>query len=113
DIAALLRSPVRGTDANQWRQRFDRLGGSPAFAVFCQDSNVWAEISAHAQDPAQAQQIASLLDQLQWITFAGVPEQDRLRIVAEGECPNDATAHDLADVLNGIRLFAQAGLNGP
>jgi len=50
---------------------------------------------------------------LQWLTFAGVPEQDRLRVVAEGECPSDATAHDLADVLNGIRVFAQAGLNGP
>jgi hypothetical protein len=50
---------------------------------------------------------------LQWITLAGVPEQNRLRLVAEGECPNDATARDLADVLNGIRIFAQAGLNGP
>jgi hypothetical protein len=113
DITSLLRNPVRGTDANQWRERFDRLGGSPAFAVFRQDANVGSEIAAHTQNAAQAQQIASLLDQLQWLTFAAVPEQDRLRIVAEGECPNDATAHDLADVLNGIRLFAQVGLNGP
>ena len=113
DLASLLRNPVRGADANQWSERFDRLGGSPVFAVFRQDANVGTEIAARTQNAAQAQQLASLLNQLQWITLAGVPEQNRLRLVAEGECPNDATAHDLADVLNGIRIFAQAGLNGP
>jgi len=113
DLASLLRNPVRGADANQWRERFDRLGGSPIFAVFRQDANVGSEIAAHTPNGAQAQQLASLLDQLQWITLAGVPEQDRLRVVSEGECPSDATAHDLADVLNGIRVFAQAGLNDP
>jgi hypothetical protein len=113
DLASLLRNPVRGTDANQWRERFDRLGGSPIFAVFRQDASVGSEIAAHTRNVEQAQQLASLLDQLQWITLAGVPEQNRLRVVAEGECPDDATARDLADVLNGIRIFAQAGLNGP
>src|SRR3984957_5430433 len=113
DLASLLRNPVRGADANQWSERFDRLGGSPVFAVFRQDANVGTEIAARTQNAAQAQQLASLLNQLQWITLAGVPEQNRLRLVAEGECPNDATAHDLADVLNGIRISAQAGLNGP
>ena len=61
----------------------------------------------------QSQQLASLLDQLLWITLAGQPGNDRLRVVAEGECPTDATSHELADVLNAIRMFAQAGLNGP
>jgi hypothetical protein len=111
DLASMLRNPIRGADANQWRERFDRLGGSPLFAVFRQDASVGSEIAAHTPNGAQAQQLASLLDQLQWITLAGVPEENRLRLVAEGECPNDPTAHDLADVLNGIRLFAQAGLN--
>ncbi|HEY2820692.1 MAG TPA: hypothetical protein VGJ06_06600 [Candidatus Acidoferrum sp.] len=113
DLASLLRNPIRGADANQWRERFDRVGGSPIFAVFRQDAGIGSQIAAHASNGAQAQQFASLLDQLQWITLAGVPEQDRMRVVAEGECPTDATAHDLANVLNGIRIFAQAGLNDP
>jgi hypothetical protein len=113
DLASLLRNPVRGTDAQEWRERFDRLGGSPLFAVFRQDASVGSALAAHTPNGGQAQQLASLLDQLQWITLAGVPEQSRLRVVAEGESPNDATAHDLADVLNGIRMFAQAGLNDP
>jgi hypothetical protein len=113
DLTSLLRNPMHGTDASQWRERFDRLAGSPAFAVFRQDASVGSQIVAHTPDGGQAQQLASLLDQLQWITLAGVPDANRLRLVAEGECPNDATAHDLADVLNGIRIFAQAGLNDP
>lgn len=113
DLASLLRNPVRGTDAKEWRERFDRLGGSPVFAVFRQDASVGSALAAHTPNGGQAQQLAALLDQLQWITLAGVPEQNRLRVVAEGESPNDATAHDLADVLNGIRMFAQAGLNDP
>jgi hypothetical protein len=113
DLSSLLKNPLRGTDANQWRERFDRLGGSPIFAVFRQDAEIGSQLAARSANGGQAQQLASLLDQLQWITLAGVPEQNRLRVVLEGECPNDATAHDLADVLNGIRLFAQAGLNDP
>jgi hypothetical protein len=113
DLSSLLRNPLRGTDANEWRERFNRLGGSPIFAVFRQDAEVGSQLAARAANGGQAQQLASLLDQLRWITLAGVPEENRLRVVIEGECPSDATAHDLADVLNGIRLFAQAGLNDP
>jgi hypothetical protein len=113
DLSSLLRNPVRGTDANQWRERFDRLGGSPIFAVVRQDAEVGSQLAARTANGGQAQQLASLLNQLQWVTFAGVPEENRLRVVVEGECSNEATAHDLADVLNGIRLFAQAGLNDP
>jgi hypothetical protein len=113
DLPSLLKNPLRGTDANQWRERFDRLGGSPIFAVFRQDAEIGSQLAARSANGGQAQQLATLLDQLQWITLAGVSEQNRLRVVLEGECPNDATAHDLADVLNGIRLFAQAGLNDP
>ena len=113
DLASLLRNPARGRDGDEWRERFDRLGGSPVFAVFRQDASVGSEIAARTANGGQAQQLASLLNQLQWITLAGVPEQNRMRVVAEGECPNDGTARDLADVLNGIRVFAQAGLNDP
>jgi hypothetical protein len=61
----------------------------------------------------QSPQLAALLDQLLWITIAGKPEGDRLRVVTEGECPADATARQLSDFLNGALILAQAGLNGP
>jgi hypothetical protein len=33
--------------------------------------------------------------------------------VAEGECPTDQTSRQLSDLLSGMLLLAQAGLNGP
>ena len=36
-----------------------------------------------------------------------------MRVVAEGECPTDATSRQLSDFLNGALILAQAGLNGP
>jgi hypothetical protein len=113
DLASLLKKPMSGEDANQWRERFNRLAGSPIFAILRQDAGAGSQLSSRAPGGIQSQQLASLLDQLSWMTIAGQPENDRLRIVAEAECPADATAHELADVLNGIRMFAQAGLNGP
>jgi hypothetical protein len=111
DLASLLKDPVHGTDAAHWRERFERLGGSPLLAVSRQGAG--SRLVVSTPDQGQAQQLASLLHELQWITLAGVPEQNRMRLVVEGECPTDATAHDLSDVLNGIRIFAQAGLNDP
>jgi len=54
-----------------------------------------------------------LLDQLQWITIAGKPENDRLRVVADGECAAEATARQLVDVMNGVAILAEGGLNDP
>jgi hypothetical protein len=45
--------------------------------------------------------------------LAGKPEGDRLRVVAEGEATSDNTARQLSDLLNGVLILAQAGLNGP
>ena len=50
---------------------------------------------------------------MQWITLAGKPENDRLHVVAEGECASDDTARQLADLLNGVLALAEAGLNDP
>lgn len=113
DLSSLLKNPAHGTDADQWRERFERLGGSPLLAVSRQDAGVGSQLAPRTANGGQAQQLAQLLDQLQWITLAGVPEQTHMRLVFEGECPTDATARDLSDVLNGIRMFAQAGLNDP
>jgi hypothetical protein len=112
DFANLLR-PQTGSDANDWRDRFRRLAGSPLFAVIRQDAEAGSALASRAPGGLQSPQLSALLDQLQWITVAGKPQADALRIVAEGECPTDQTARQLADLLSGVLLLAHAGLNGP
>ncbi len=48
--------------------------------------------------------------QLQWISVAAKPQNDRLRIIVEGESSEDRIARQLADLLNGVTLLARAGL---
>jgi len=99
------------SDGQAWRERFRRLAGSPVFAVIRQDPSSGSTLSAQAQGSIQSPQIAALLDQLRWITVAGKPEGDRLRVVLEGEGPAAAPTRQLSDMLNGLLVMAQVGLN--
>lgn len=111
NVAAYLDAKQADLDAAEWRVHFDRLAGSPIFAVLRQDAVAGSALSAQAPGGLRSPQLAALLDQLQWITLAGKPENDSLRVVAEGECTGEATTRQLGDVLNGIVFLAQAGLN--
>jgi hypothetical protein len=112
DLGVLLSIKGKNTDAAEWRTRFERLAGSPVFAVIRQDAAAGAALAAQAPGGLRSPQLSMLLDQLQWITLAGKPENDRLRVVAEGECASEATVRQLSDLLNGVLVLAQAGLNG-
>src|SRR6266446_4880266 len=113
DLAALLNAKKPSEDVAEWRTRFERLAGSPVFAVFRQDASVGAALAAQAPGGLRSPQLSSLLDQLQWITVAGKPENNLLRVVAEGECTAEATAKQLVDVMNGVVILAEGGLNDP
>lgn len=113
DLPALLTQSMSGADEKEWRTRFERLAGSPLFAVIRHNAATGTALAQRAPGGLQSPQLAALLDQLLWITLAGKPEGDRLRIIAEGEGPDDATARQLSDFLGGALIFAQAGLNGP
>ena len=113
DLSAFLAASPDSTDARAWRERFTREAGSPVFAVIRQDAAAGSGLASRAPGGFQSPQLSALLDQLQWITLAGKPQDNALRIVAEGECTSDQTARQLADLLNGVLLLAQAGLNGP
>ena len=106
-----LNGPQKNADTRDWQTRFERLAGSPLFAVIRQDAALGAALSAQAPGGLRSPQLSTLLDQLQWITLAGIPENDRLRLVAEGETTADASVRQLVDLLNGVVLIAQAGLN--
>jgi hypothetical protein len=111
NLAVFLDSKNRPEDASEWRSRFERLAGSPVFAVIREDAALGAALAAQAPGGFRSPQLSTLLGQLQWITLAGKPENDRLRIVAEGESTAESTARQLADVLNGVVILAEGGLN--
>jgi len=113
NLAVFLDAKKTPEDVAEWRVRFERLAGSPVFAVIRQDAALGAALAAQAPGGLRSPQLSTLLDQLQWLTLAGKPENDRLRIVVEGECPAEAAARQLADVLNGIVILAEGGLNDP
>jgi hypothetical protein len=105
-----LSPPRTDSDAQAWRERFRRLAGSPVFAVV-QQNGASAAFNAQAPRGFQSPQLSALIDQLQWITVAGKPDADRLRVVLEGEATAEAPTRQLSDVLNGLLLLAQAGLS--
>src|SRR5712675_107305 len=113
DIAPFLAPVADSADMRNWRERFARVAGSPVFAVIRQDSEPGSALASRAPGGFQSPQLATLLNQLQWITLAGKPREGAMRIVAEGECANEQTSRQLSDMLSGMLALAQAGLNGP
>ncbi|HYL61230.1 MAG TPA: hypothetical protein VE077_01305 [Candidatus Methylomirabilis sp.] len=113
NLEALLSEQHDGVDSQAWDERFRRLAGSPIFAVVRQDAAPGTALSSHAPGGLQSPQLSALVDQLQWITIAGKPVADNLRVVVEGESAADTTSRQLSDTLNGLLVLAQAGLNDP
>jgi hypothetical protein len=113
DLGPFLAPVPNGTDARQWRERFARLAGSPLFAVIRQDAAAGSALASRTPGGFQSPELSTLINQLQWITLAGKPMDRGMRIVAEGESSSEQTARQLSDLLSGMLLLAQAGLNGP
>jgi hypothetical protein len=111
NLALFLGAKRRPEDLAGWRARFERLSGSPVFAVFRQDAAIGTALAAQAPGGLRSPQLSTMLDQLQWITLAAKPENDRLRVVAEGECTAEANARQLVEVMNGVVILAEGGLN--
>ena len=110
---------AKAEDDAEWRERFARVAGSPVFAVMRNE----ALREAFSADPASqalgrkatgglsSPQLSSLLAQLQWLTVAGKPENNKLRVALDGESLEEKNAQQLADLLNGVVLLARAGLS--
>jgi len=96
----------------EWRERYLRLAGTPLFAVLRQDAGAASALAEQAPGGFRSPQLAALLAQLQWISIAAKPDGNLLRVVAEGECESDTTIRQLSEILSGIVVLAQAGLNG-
>jgi hypothetical protein len=81
--------------------------------VIRQDPGSVGALGSQVPGGFQSPQLATLLEKLRWITIAGKPESDRLRVITEGECPDETAGRQLQELLNGVLLMAQAGLSGP
>jgi hypothetical protein len=113
DLGAEVEAGQQGAGHKEWMERFERLAGTPIFALVRQEAAIGAAFNAQAPGGLRSPQLAQLLNQLLWISIAGKPEGEEFRAVVEGECPNEASMRQLADFMNGITLMAQAGLNDP
>ncbi|HUL16038.1 MAG TPA: hypothetical protein VLV88_08590 [Terriglobales bacterium] len=113
NLAGSLARTSDATDPAEWRLRFERLAGSPAFAVIRRDASAASAFAGAAPGGFQSPQLATLLSQLSWITIAGKPDGPQMEIVAEGETSDSSLALQLSDFLNGIVLMAETGLNDP
>jgi hypothetical protein len=105
----------RSTDGSQaeWHERFARLAGTPVFAVLRQDSGAAAALAQQAPGGLHSPQLADLLAQLDWISISAKPDGNLLRVGMEGECVAESTEHQLKDLLSGLVVLAQMGLNEP
>jgi hypothetical protein len=117
DFATWLHG-AKAVDDAEWRERLARVAGSPVFAVI-RDEALREAFSADPASQALARkatgglsspQLSSLLAQLQWLTVAGKPENNKLRVALDAESLEDKNAQQLADLLNGLVLLARTGL---
>jgi hypothetical protein len=113
DATCFFQGPEKSMNSDEWREHFLRLAGTPLFAVLRQDSSLLSALSQQAPGGMRSPQLAAMLGQLQWVSVGAKPEGDELRVVADGECGNEATIRQLSDMLSGLLLLAQAGLDDP
>ena len=97
----------------EWNLRLDRLAGTPLFALVRQDPALQNALASMALGGYRSPRLGALLDQLQWISIAGKPDGEQLRVVAEGESLSEPSIAQLNEFLQGIVLLAQNGLNDP
>jgi hypothetical protein len=108
---AILLQKTATVSPAEWREHFVRLAGSPVFAVMRQDSAALAALAQQAPGGLHSPQLAALLGQLEWISIAGKPDGNLLRVVIDGECASEQVVKQLRDFLNGVVVLAQMGLN--
>jgi hypothetical protein len=111
DSAYFFQQAHKGSSA-EWGEHFSRLAGTPVFAVLRQDSGA-ATALAQAPGGLRSPQLAALLAQLEWISISAKPEGNLVRVGVEGECLTESTEHQLKELLSGLVVLAQMGLNDP
>jgi hypothetical protein len=118
DFGSWLHGATAIADA-EWRERFSRVAGSPVFAVIRSEALKDAfgsesgseDLTRRATGGFSSPQLSSLLAQLQWVTAAGKPQNNKFRVVLDAESVEVKNAQQLTDLLNGVVLLAREGLS--
>lgn len=113
DASCFFQPSGKIAGADEWHEHFLRMAGTPLFCVMRHDSALLLDLSQHGAGGWKSPQLAGLLGQLQWVSISGKPDGEQLRVVAEGESSNQTTIRQLNDMLGGLLILAQAGLDDP
>jgi hypothetical protein len=113
DASCFFQATGKSINAEEWREHFLRMAGTPLFAVMRQDSQLLTALSQRTPGGYRSPQLATLLGQLQWVSVGAKPEGDELRVVADGETSNEMLIRQLNDMFSGLLILAQAGLDDP
>jgi hypothetical protein len=113
DASCFFQNSQTRMDSDDWNEHFLRLAGTPLFALFRQDSQLLSALSQQAPGGLQSPQLATLIGQLQWVSLGAKPEGDQMRVVVDGECTSETAIKQLNDMLGGLLILAQAGLDDP
>lgn len=113
DASCFFQPPEKSLRAEEWREHFLRLAGTPVFGLMRQDSALLTALSQNGPGGWRSPQLATLLGQLQWVSISAKPDGEQLRVVLEGETTNETTIRQLNDMLGGLLILAQAGLDDP
>ncbi len=113
DASCFFQPTGKNPSAEGWRDHFTRMAGTPLFGVIRQDSPWLSQLSQQGPSGWRSPQLATLLSQLQWVSVGAKPDGEDLRVVAEGESSNETTIRELNDMLSGLLILAQAGLDDP
>jgi hypothetical protein len=106
-------TPAVSAYAADWREQFTRLAGTPLFLVIRQDPDAARALAMQAPGGLRSPQLATLLLQLQWISIAGKPDGILLRVVIDAQSDSEPAVRQLNEMLNGLVLLAEGGLNDP
>jgi hypothetical protein len=113
DASCFFQASGKSMNSEEWREHFLRMAGTPLFTVMRQDSQLLTELSQRTPGGYRSPQLATLLGQLQWVSVGAKPEGDQLRVVADAETSNELVIRQLNDMLGGLLILAQAGLDDP
>jgi hypothetical protein len=110
DASCFFEPATTSVNGEDWREHLLRLAGTPLFGIMRQDSQLLGALAQRGPGGWRSPQLATLLGQLQWLSVGAKSEGDQLRVVAEGESSNQTTIRQLKEMLGGLLILAQAGL---
>jgi len=99
--------PMSDMDGSAMKERVSNVAGSSVFAV--------ARMDAVPKDmdlgSVNLEQVATFLQNVQWLSLSAVPAEQNLKVVLEGKCDSTIHAANLQLALQGFKFMGRAMLS--